>query len=107
MSATKVKQQYELYSSPTGIEDTSVSKSTCFIYPTKLEDHFNVVLPTDASGQVTVNLHTTTGLTIMQGLYHVSQGGRLIIGGFDNLDPGHYIVTVKVDNNVYQQKLIK
>ena len=107
MSAAKVKQQYELYASSTGIEDTTTNESSCSIYPTILKDHFNVILPADANGQVTVSLYNTTGQSIMQGVYHVSQGGKLVIGGFEHLNSGHYIVKVEVNNNSYQQKLIK
>ena len=107
MSAAKVKDQYELYANPTGIEDAFSDESTCTIYPTVLSDHFNVILPNDANGQVIVGLYNTTGMTVMQGVYTVSRGGKLYIGGLENIPAGHYVVMVEVGNNKYSQKLIK
>ena len=107
MSAAKVKEQYKLYTQGTGIEDIFKQESTCSIFPTMLNDHFNVSLPSDANGEVTVGLYNTTGTAIMQGIYNVSQGGKLYIGGLENIPSGHYIVMVEVGKKKYSQKLIK
>ena len=107
MSAAKVKEQYNLYAQGTGIEDNMSDESTCVIYPTMMNDHFNVILPSDAKGEVTVGLYNASGMVIMQGVYTVSYGGKLYIGGLENITPGNYVVMVEVGNKKYSQKLIK
>ena len=107
MNATKIKEQYLLYSNPTGIEDAVSSEASCSIYPTLLVDHFSVDLPSAASGQVVVGLYNTAGLSIVQGTYTVSRGGKLYFGGLENIPSGHYLVVVDVENKRYTQKLIK
>lgn len=106
--AMNERQVGEYYQDPTaGINNIEVGNSGIKVYPTHFTHEVQIDFNGDLSGATTVTLCNNAGSVVFEREYHLNGLPRLIIGGFDGLPQGAYILRVANGNLVESYKLFK
>lgn len=106
--AMNERQVNEYYNDPTaGINNIEVGNSGMKVYPTHFTHEVQIDFNDDLIGATTITLCNNAGSVVFEREYHLNGLPRLIIGGFDGLPQGAYILRVANGNLVENYKLFK
>ena len=106
--AMNERQVNEYYNDPTaGINNIEVGNSGMKVYPTHFTHEVQIDFNDDLIGATTITLCNNAGSVVFEREYHLNGLPRLIIGGFDGLPQGAYILRVANGYLVENYKLFK
>ena len=106
--AMNERQVNEYYNDPTaGINNIEVGNSGMKVYPTHFTHEVQIDFNDDLIGATTITLCNNAGSVVFEREYHLNGLPRLIIGGFDGLPQGAYILRIANGNLVESYKLFK
>ena len=106
--AMNERQVKEYYNDPTaGINNIEVGNSGIKVYPTHFTHEVQIDFNGDLIGATTITLCNNAGSVVFEREYHLNGLPRLIIGGFDGLPQGAYILRIANSNLVESYKLFK
>ena len=106
--AMNERQVKEYYNDPTaGINNIEVGNNGMKVYPTHFTHEVQIDFNGDLIGATTITLCNNAGSVVFEREYHLNGLPRLIIGGFDGLPQGAYILRIANGNSVESYKLFK